>query len=193
MGMWKAGDRDRGNLNRPAALVAALTVLLLVVEVLQAYGGKKESEGPFSPIEVSNPTSNMVSKSARTGSKESSPPLAPSRQPKIAKSPGRQGASPPRTTPRRTRGSVKSQRKGLTRAFLEPRIDLTPHGLLEDSQRYRPRQDIHTTAAPSPQAPAIVHDHFQELDRNQDGMIDPVERAFGRLDMDRDLDARPRR
>jgi hypothetical protein len=28
------------------------------------------------------------------------------------------------------------------------------------------------------------------LDRNQDGKIDPVERAFGRIDMDRDLPTR---
>src|SRR4029078_7876270 len=43
---------------------------------------------------------------------------------------------------------------------------------------------------PSPQTPDLTHDHFQELDRNQDGMIDPVERAFGRIDMDRDLHTR---
>ena len=36
----------------------------------------------------------------------------------------------------------------------------------------------------------LTHDHFQELDRNQDGAIDPVERAFGRIDMDRDLHTR---
>ena len=43
---------------------------------------------------------------------------------------------------------------------------------------------------PSPQTLDLTHDHFQELDRNQDGMIDPVERAFGRIDMDRDLHTR---
>ncbi len=95
--------------------------------------------------------------------------------------------------PRKTRGSVKSHKKGLPKAILQPRTDLTHHGLLEDQQRYDPRPDLHKASVPSPQAPDLVHDHFPELDRNQDGLIDPVERAFGRLDMDRDLDARPRR
>jgi hypothetical protein len=36
----------------------------------------------------------------------------------------------------------------------------------------------------------LTFDHFQELDRNQDGVIDPVERAFGRIDMDQDLRSR---
>jgi hypothetical protein len=40
----------------------------------------------------------------------------------------------------------------------------------------------------------VVHDlqadHFQELDRNQDGVLDPLERAVGRLDIERDLNNR---
>ena len=47
-----------------------------------------------------------------------------------------------------------------------------------------------SASVPSPQTLDLTHDHFQELDRNQDGMIDPVERAFGRIDMDRDLHTR---
>jgi hypothetical protein len=191
--MWKAGNRPDRKLSATAALVAALTVLLLVVPAVQAYAGKKVFKGPSSPTGVGNPTLNRVSKPARIPSKESGPPVVPSREPEITKKPGEKGASSTHATPRKIRSSVKSQRKGLIRAFLEPRIDLTPHGLIEDYQRYKPRRDLHTTAAPSPQAPAVVLDHFQELDRNQDSMIDPMERAFSRLDMDRDLDARPRR
>jgi hypothetical protein len=33
----------------------------------------------------------------------------------------------------------------------------------------------------------VLHDHFQELDKNHDGAIDPIERATGRIDLDRDL------
>jgi hypothetical protein len=35
-----------------------------------------------------------------------------------------------------------------------------------------------------------VRDHFLELDRNQDGHVDPVERVFGRLDMEHDFQPR---
>lgn len=98
-----------------------------------------------------------------------------------------------RGVPLETRSSVKSRKKILPKAILQSRSDLTHHGLLEDQHRYDPRPDIHKASVPSPQAPDLVHDHFPELDRNQDGLIDPVERAFGRLDMDRDLDTRPRR
>jgi hypothetical protein len=67
------------------------------------------------------------------------------------------------------------------------------HGMLESSQRYNPRRDHLGARIPDPHNPELTHDHFQELDRNQDGTIDPVERTFGRPDMDRDLyDRRPR-
>ena len=61
------------------------------------------------------------------------------------------------------------------------------YGVLEDSQRYDPHPNSHAAGVPNPQLSDLTHDHFQELDRNQDGKIDPVERAFGRIDMDRDL------
>lgn len=64
------------------------------------------------------------------------------------------------------------------------------YGVLEDSQRYDPRLPADSAGMPHPQALDLTHDHFQELDRNQDGKIDPVERVFGRIDMDRDLDTR---
>jgi hypothetical protein len=62
--------------------------------------------------------------------------------------------------------------------------------LLESPQRYDPR--LHRLAAglPAPQRTDIVRDHFLELDRNQDGHVDPVERVFGRLDMEHDLQPR---
>jgi len=78
-------------------------------------------------------------------------------------------------------------KKVMPKAVVQPRTDLMYYGVLEDSQRYDPRPNPHTAGVPNPQTPDLTHDHFQELDRNQDGKIDPVERAFGRLDMDRDL------
>jgi hypothetical protein len=78
-------------------------------------------------------------------------------------------------------------KKVVPKAVVQPRTDLMYYGVLEDSQRYDPRPNPHTAGVPNPQTPDLIHDHFQELDRNQDGKIDPVERAFGRLDMDRDL------
>jgi hypothetical protein len=43
---------------------------------------------------------------------------------------------------------------------------------------------------PNPAARELQVDHFQELDRNQDGVLDPLERTVGRLDIERDLSNR---
>jgi hypothetical protein len=85
---------------------------------------------------------------------------------------------------------VKVQKKVVPKAVVEPRTDLMYYGVLEDPQRYDPRPNPRQAGVPNPQNSDLSHDHFQELDRNQDGMIDPVERAFGRIDMDRDLHTR---
>ena len=89
---------------------------------------------------------------------------------------------------------MKVHKKEMPKAVVEPSIDLMYHGMLESPQRYDPRRNHRVGAGtPDPHNPELTHDHFQELDRNQDGLIDPVERVFGRLDMDRDLyDRRPR-
>lgn len=72
-------------------------------------------------------------------------------------------------------------------ATVAPKPDLSYHGMLEQPQRYAPRYQYSKGGAPNPNAGTLLHDHFQELDKNRDGSIDPFERAFGRLDMDRDL------
>jgi len=89
---------------------------------------------------------------------------------------------------------MKVHKKAALKAVVQPRTDLMYHGMLESPQRYDPRRNHHVGAGvPDLHNPELTHDHFQELDRNQDGSIDPVERVFGRLDMDRDLhDRRPR-
>ena len=70
---------------------------------------------------------------------------------------------------------------------VEPKPDLSYHGILEQPQRYDPSRDRRAGRPPNPQADEILYDHFQELDKNHDGMIDPFERAFSRLDMNRDV------
>lgn len=87
---------------------------------------------------------------------------------------------------RKGRMSKKKTRKAL----MEPRRELIPHGMIEGPRRYDPRPNYRTAGVRDPQTRDLIHDHFQELDRNKDGRIDPVERAFGRLDMDRDLSSR---
>jgi hypothetical protein len=130
--------------------------------------------------------------------------LAPDRQvpaklPKVgAKQPARtessrtvaaasQGQTPSDRASRKIRRHKKAGKKWRLPAIVKPKPDLSYYGILEQPQRYDPSRDRRAGRAPNPQADEILHDHFQELDKNHDGMIDPFERAFGRLDMDRDV------
>jgi len=83
---------------------------------------------------------------------------------------------------------AKAHKKLVPKAIVQPRVDLSGHGLLEAPHRYDPRPTVHNAAVPHPGTTELIHDHFQELDRNQDGRVDPIERAFSRLDIDRDLE-----
>jgi len=106
----------------------------------------------------------------------------------------KEGATDLQTKTRRVHRHGKESKnvkaKAEVKPVVKPHTDLMYHGILEDPSRYDPRQNRQTAGAPDPQTPELTHDHFQELDRNRDGKIDPVERAFGRLDMDRDLSTR---
>jgi hypothetical protein len=92
-------------------------------------------------------------------------------------------AQPARRAHRHARGAKRLR----PQAALTPKPDVSYHGMLEQPQRYAPQYQHSKGRAPNPNAGALLHDHFQELDKNRDGSIDPFERAFGRLDMDRDL------
>ncbi|MGH7221571.1 MAG: hypothetical protein ACREI1_14725, partial [Nitrospiraceae bacterium] len=117
----------------------------------------------------------------------------PERQPEVLQKQARQTPTESKTTGRKGRRQVKISKKIPPKAVVQPRTDLMYHGMLESPQRYNPRRNHLGAGVPDPHTPELSHDHFQELDRNQDGTIDPVERAFGRLDMDRDLhDRQPR-
>ena len=75
---------------------------------------------------------------------------------------------------------------------VQPKPDLSYHGTLEQPQRYTLNRDQRKGAVPTPQAGELDYDHFQELDKNRDGVIDPLERASARLDIDWDLANRQR-
>ena len=98
-----------------------------------------------------------------------------------------QGKKPSKRVPRKIRLHQKAVIEQPSPAVVEPKPDLSYHGILEQPQRYDPSRDRRAGRPPNPQAGEILHDHFQELDKNHDGMIDPFERAFSRLDMNRDV------
>ncbi len=86
---------------------------------------------------------------------------------------------------------VHRRAKGAKRlkplVVVTPKPDLSHHGMLEQPQRYSPHYEHGKGGTPNPNTGALLHEHFQELDKNRDGAIDPLERALGRLDIDRDL------
>lgn len=90
-------------------------------------------------------------------------------------------------TARRAHRHSRRSKPVRSQAAVVPKPDLSYHGMLEQPQRYAPQYQHSKGGAPNPNAGTLLHDHFQELDKNRDGSIDPFERAFGRLDMDRDL------
>lgn len=82
---------------------------------------------------------------------------------------------------------LKGSKKQWPQATVQAKPDLSYHGILERPQRYDPRRDHLKGRSLNPQIGDVLHDHFQELDKNHDGAIDPLERATGRIDLDRDL------
>lgn len=104
--------------------------------------------------------------------------------------PESQERTPSDKDPRKIRRHQKAGKKLRPPAVIQPRPNFSYHGILEQPQRYDPSRDRRAGRAPNPRTSELLHDHFQELDKNHDGMIDPFERAFGRLDIDRDLSNR---
>jgi len=101
-----------------------------------------------------------------------------------------QGQTPSERTSRKTRRHQKARAKIHPPAIVQPKPNLSYYGILEQPQRYDPSRDRQTGRVLNPFAGELLHDHFQELDKNHDGVIDPLERALGRLDIDRDVNNR---
>ena len=90
----------------------------------------------------------------------------------------------------RFHGRPKQMKKLRPSMSVQPKPDLSYHGMLEQPGRYDPGLARRKGGVPNPQAGELRYDHFQELDRNRDGVIDPFERVSGRLDIDWDLASR---
>ena len=93
-----------------------------------------------------------------------------------------------RNKPHRTKLDQKGTNLARHRASREIQ-SLSYHGILEQPKRYDPSRELRRRkgAALNPDAHELQIEHFQELDRNQDGVLDPLERAVGRLDIERDM------
>ncbi|HEY5626974.1 MAG TPA: EF-hand domain-containing protein [Nitrospira sp.] len=143
------------------------------------------------PPSISAQPSRPSPKSARPTT-QSHPPtsIAPTARAERAKSIGNEGkekSASTKTARHKNSRKVKGKKQTRRKTVVQPRTDLMYHGILEDPGRYDPRPNYRTAGVPNPHTRYLLHDHFQELDHNRDGTIDPIERAVGRLDMDRDL------
>ena len=87
----------------------------------------------------------------------------------------------------RFHGRTKPTKKLRPSAAVSPKSDLSYHGMLKQPGRYDPSPARRRGGVPNPQAGDLRLDHFQELDKNRDGVIDPFERVSGRLHIDQDL------
>lgn len=178
---------------RPDLTVLACSVILVWAATGQAQAAqKKAKESAPAPVSARphKPLPETAQKTAGPWTGKAAIPLVSERQPERAQKEAGRVPSETKMTDRTGRRHVKVRKRVAPKALVRPRTDLMHHGLLEDRRRYDPRLDTRTDGVPSPQTSELVHDHFQELDRNRDGKIDPVERAVGRLDIDRDLHSR---
>ena len=178
-------------------LAGVCTVALVGAELGQALAAQKKSkeQAPSVVPAISpKPSPELAQKSTRATARKTAVSTVPEQQPEVLQGQTKQTPTESKTTGRKGHRQVKISKKIPPKAVVQPRTDLMYHGMLESPQRYDPRRNHHVGAGiPDPYNPELTLDHFQELDHNQDGSIDPVERVFGRLDMDHDLhDRRPR-
>jgi hypothetical protein len=182
---------NRGQSALPALTILACIYVLVFTESMvdPAFGDQRTTKEQASPAIVGKAVRPVSEQPQQSASKiVSSTRQRPSR---VVQKPPRQKL-PTELKPIASKGGiqVKVRKKTMPKVVVQPRTDLIHYGVLKDSQRYDPGPNIRHRGVPHPQTSDLTHDHFQELDRNQDGMIDPVERAFGRIDMDRDLHSR---
>lgn len=94
--------------------------------------------------------------------------------------------SPDKPVAKKSR-SKRSKKHLRSPAVTQSKPALSHYGILQQPRRYDPSPTRGKGTVPNPGAKEVRHDHFQELDRNRDGVIDPFERVSGRLDIDRDI------
>lgn len=170
-------------------IVACFLALVgpMVEQLLAAQKKAKEQASPSVAVAPQKPSSERPQRPVNPHAKKAGAPTDPDRQPEMVQKQVRQTTTEAKMAGGKSHRRAKVGKKLRAKAEVRPRTDLMYHGLLENAQRYDPRPTSRPAGVPNPQTPDLTHDHFQELDRNLDGKIDPVERAFGRLDMDRDL------
>ncbi len=171
-------------------LASACTVALAGTIGEQVLAAQKKPHEQVSSAASAKPSKLLPEPALKPASLQGKKPASPvmsERLPEAVQQQAKQALAVVKPTIQKGRRHVKVHTKHVPKAVLQPTQDLTHYGLLEDSQRYDPRPNHRAAGVQNPQTPDLTYDHFQELDRNQDGKIDPVERVFGRLDMDRDL------
>jgi hypothetical protein len=171
-------------------------VALLATTVGQTIAATKKAKEPAPVVDAAKPTKQQFEQGQHPSiqrAKKSPRLAATERQPEAIQKQAKPVPTELKPTSPKSPRRLKVHRKRAPKAVVQPRTDLMYHGMLESPQRYDPRRNHLGAGVPDPHTPELTYDHFQELDRNQDGTIDPVERVFGRLDMDRDLhDRQPR-
>jgi hypothetical protein len=179
--------KGRWGLTIVAWSCSAALVGVVAEQALAALKKPKEQTAAVVSAKSPTPLPEQPQKPSNANGKKAAASVMPERQPEVLQKQAKQTLSEVKPMTQKGHRRVNVHKKHAPKAVVQPRQDLTHHGLLEDSQRYDPRPNHRTAGVQNPQTPELTHDHFQELDRNQDGKIDPVERVFGRLDMDRDL------
>jgi hypothetical protein len=178
------------------ALVCTCLVAFTWAAVGDASAATKKVKEPASVVVAAKPTKQQSEQEQNQSiqrTKKSHIPAATERPPEAIQKQAKPVPAELKPTSSKSPRRMKVHRKRVPKAVVQPRTDLMYHGMLESPQRYNPRRNHPGAGVPDSNNPELTHDHFQELDRNQDGTIDPVERTFGRLDMDRDLhDRQPR-
>lgn len=171
-------------------LACACTVAVVGAVLGQALAAQKkfkEQAPSVVPAISPKPSPELAQKPTRATAKKTAVSTVPEQQPEVLQRQAKQTPAESKLPSAKSHRRMKVHKKGAPKAVVQPRTDLMYYGLLEGPQRYDPRPNHRTAGVLNPQTPDLTHDHFQELDRNRDGKIDPVERAFGRLDMERDL------
>jgi len=178
-------------------LGAVCSVAVLAVTVGQTIAATKKAKEPAPSVATAKPPKQPSERgqnpSIQRAKKSPIPAAAMERQSEAVQKQVKPAPAELKPMSPKSPRRMKVHRKRAPKAVVQPRTDLMYHGMLESPQRYNPRRNHLGAGILDPHNPELTHDHFQELDRNQDGQIDPVERTFGRPDMDRDLhDRRPR-